>query len=166
MIVTEEQDGKIDLPIERPSIRAQMSSRIGGALPETSDQNEAPKVIVDMREFRSELPSILHKRGFLIEPVTLEVGDYGKLFISNTFKQSVFFIYSFSIVLSPTHCVERKSINDLIESLSNGRLYNQANAMQRAYKTPILLIEFDEKKPFLLNVKNEFLLNFFFVEIF
>jgi DNA excision repair protein ERCC-4 len=83
MIVTEEQDGKIDLPIERPTIRAQMSSRIGGSLPETSDQNEAPKVIVDMREFRSELPSILHKRGFLIEPVTLEVGDYGKLLISN-----------------------------------------------------------------------------------
>jgi hypothetical protein len=73
----------------------------------------------------------------------------------------VFKDYSFSIVLSPTHCVERKSINDLIESLSNGRLYNQANAMQRAYKTPILLIEFDEKKPFLLNVRNELLLNFF-----
>ncbi len=132
MIVCEEQDGKIDLPVEKPTIRSEMSSRIGGSVPQTSNENEAPKVIVDMREFRSELPSILHKRGFLIEPVTLEVGDY---------------------VLTPTICVERKSINDLIESLSNGRLYNQANAMQRAYKTPVLLIEFDEKKPFLLNVK-------------
>jgi DNA excision repair protein ERCC-4 len=131
MIVCEEQDGKIDLPVEKPTIRSEMSSRIGGSVPQTSNENEAPKVIVDMREFRSELPSILHKRGFLIEPVTLEVGDY---------------------VLTPTICVERKSINDLIESLSNGRLYNQANAMQRAYKTPVLLIEFDEKKPFLLNV--------------
>ena len=132
MIVYEEQDGKLDLPIERPqTIRTQMSSRMGGAMDVPIDQSDMPKVIVDMREFRSELPSILHKRGFLIEPVTLEVGDY---------------------VLSPTLCVERKSINDLIESLSNGRLYNQANAMQRAYKTPILLIEFDEKKPFLLNV--------------
>ena len=133
MIVCEEQDGKIDLPPkEKPTIRSEMSSRIGGAVPDPNDQSELPKVIVDMREFRSELPSILHKRGFLIEPVTLEVGDY---------------------VLSPIHCVERKSINDLIESLSNGRLYNQCQAMQRAYKTPILLIEFDEKKPFLLNVR-------------
>ena len=34
------------------------------------------KVIVDMREFRSELPSLIWKRGIDIEPVTLEVGDY------------------------------------------------------------------------------------------
>lgn len=77
---------------------------------------------------------MLHKKGFQIEPVTLEVGDY---------------------VLTPNHCVERKSINDLIESLSNGRLYNQANSMCRSYKYPILLIEFGQNKPFLLNVKIE-----------
>lgn len=130
MIVTEEQDGKLDIPADagRQTIQAQVNSRAGGV---QQIDSETPKVIVDMREFRSELPSILHKRGFLIEPVTLEVGDY---------------------VLSSIYCVERKSINDLIESLSNGRLYNQCNAMQRAYKTPILLIEFDQNKPFLLNV--------------
>lgn len=68
------------------------------------------KVIVDMREFRSELPSLIHKRGVEIEPVTLEVGDY---------------------ILTPEICVERKSISDLIGSLGNGRLYNQATAMTR-----------------------------------
>lgn len=31
------------------------------------------QVIVDMREFRSELPSLIHRRGIDIEPVTLEV---------------------------------------------------------------------------------------------
>ena len=51
------------------------------------------KVIVDMREFRSELPSLLHKRGIDIEPKTIEVGDY---------------------ILTPEICVERKSISDLI----------------------------------------------------
>jgi ERCC4-type nuclease len=51
------------------------------------------KVIVDMREFRSELPSILHKRNIQVDPVTLEVGDY---------------------ILTPEICVERKSISDLI----------------------------------------------------
>ena len=49
-------------------------------------------------------------------------------------------------------CVERKSLNDLIESLSNGRLMNQVNSMCRYYKIPILMIEFDKNKPFVLNV--------------
>jgi len=31
------------------------------------------QVIVDMREFRSELPSLIHRRGMEIEPVTIEV---------------------------------------------------------------------------------------------
>lgn len=34
---------------------------------------EIPKVIVDMREFRSDLPVLLHRRGIDIEPVTLQV---------------------------------------------------------------------------------------------
>lgn len=134
MIVHEEQDGKMDLQKEfqeKPSISSQMNSRKGGTLFEKSDDPEAPLIIVDMREFRSELPSILHKRGFQIEPCTLEVGDY---------------------VITSNICVERKSINDLIESLANGRLYNQASSMSRAYKIPMLLIEFDQKKPFQLNV--------------
>ena len=130
MIVHEEQDGKLELPKDdspQPTISSQMSSRQGGIVPQNQ---ELSKVIVDMREFRSELPSMLHKRGFHIEPVTLEVGDY---------------------VLTPNICVERKSLNDLIESLANGRLYNQCSSMSRSYKTPVLLIEFDQKKPFLLN---------------
>lgn len=31
------------------------------------------QVVVDMREFRSSLPSLIHRRGIDIEPVTLEV---------------------------------------------------------------------------------------------
>lgn len=86
-------------------------------------------IIVDMREFRSELPSLIHRRGIDIEPVTLEVGDY---------------------ILTPDVCVERKSISDLIGSLNNGRLYSQCISMSRYYKRPILLIEFDPNKPFSL----------------
>lgn len=82
-----------------------------------------------MREFRSELPSLIHRRGIDIEPVTLEVGDY---------------------ILTPDICVERKSISDLIGSLNNGRLYMQCIAMSRYYKRPILLIEFDPSKSFSL----------------
>ena len=89
------------------------------------------KVIVDMREFRSELPSLIWKRGIDIEPVTLEVGDY---------------------ILTPEICVERKSVSDLIGSLNNGRLYQQALQMTRYYKKPMLLIEFDQKQAFHLAV--------------
>ena len=76
-------------------------------------------VIVDMREFRSDLPSLLHKRGIDVDPVTLEVGDY---------------------ILSPDICVERKSISDLIGSLNNGRLYSQCVAMTRFYKVSMYFL--------------------------
>ncbi|CAB0002628.1 unnamed protein product [Nesidiocoris tenuis] len=46
------------------------NTREGGA--STSTLVTAPHIIVDMREFRSELPSLLHKRGVEIEPVTLQ----------------------------------------------------------------------------------------------
>ncbi|UYV73759.1 hypothetical protein LAZ67_11000775 [Cordylochernes scorpioides] len=85
------------------------------------------QVIVDTREFRSQLPSLIHRRGIAIEPVTLEVGDY---------------------VLSPDSCVERKSVPDLIGSLNSGRLFTQAQSMLRHYSRALLLIEFDPSKSF------------------
>ncbi|KAJ6851610.1 putative DNA repair endonuclease UVH1 [Iris pallida] len=85
------------------------------------------QVIVDMREFRSSLPNVLHQKGMQIIPVTLEVGDY---------------------VLSPSMCVERKSIADLFQSFASGRLYHQVETMIRYYKIPVLLIEFSQDKSF------------------
>jgi DNA excision repair protein ERCC-4 len=63
----------------------------------------------------------------------------------------VFMVFSFQIgdyILTPEICVERKSISDLIGSLNSGRLYNQSVAMTRYYAKPILLIEFDQNRPF------------------
>lgn len=40
---------------------------------ENSIKKETHKVIVDMREFRSDLPALLHRRGIDIEPITLQV---------------------------------------------------------------------------------------------
>ncbi|KJE97093.1 DNA repair helicase RAD25 [Capsaspora owczarzaki ATCC 30864] len=91
-------------------------------------------VIVDMREFRSTLPSMLHARGFDVEPVTLDIGDY---------------------VISQTMCVERKSIPDLIGSFQSGRLYAQVENMTKYYEQPILLIEFDENKAFQLQARGD-----------
>lgn len=54
-------------------------------------------------------------------------------------------------VLSPTICIERKSVQDLIQSFKNGRLFNQAETMLQHYKSPMLLIEFDQNKSFTLD---------------
>lgn len=75
MVVPAEQDGKSgDCPeLTRDSGKSAMAeffdSRKGG-LPEPKSN---PLVIVDMREFRSELPVLLHRRGIDIDPVTLQV---------------------------------------------------------------------------------------------
>jgi len=57
-------------------------------------------------------------------------------------------------ILTPEICVERKSISDLIGSLLSGRLYNRAVSMTRHYAKPMLLIEFDQNKPFSFQVSN------------
>jgi DNA excision repair protein ERCC-4 len=88
-----------------------------------------PRVVVDTREFRSSLPSLVNARGMDIIPCMLTVGDY---------------------VLTPDICIERKSVSDLIGSLNNGRLFNQAETMTEYYKSPMLLIEFDQSKSFTL----------------
>ncbi|KEZ39337.1 DNA repair protein rad16 [Scedosporium apiospermum] len=98
----------------------------GGRLAATA---EPPRVVVDVREFRSSLPSLLHGRNIVIVPCMLTVADY---------------------VLSPNICVERKSVSDLISSFRDGRLYNQAETMFQHYRNPMLLIEFDQNKSFTL----------------
>ncbi|NP_001305340.2 DNA repair endonuclease XPF [Gallus gallus] len=130
MVVPEEREGRDDTNLDlirdvKPASVSTDTRKAGGQAQKTAQQT----IIVDMREFRSELPSLIHRRGIDIEPVTLEVGDY---------------------ILTPDICVERKSISDLIGSLNNGRLYTQCISMSRYYKRPILLIEFDPNKPFSL----------------
>ncbi|NXP12767.1 XPF endonuclease, partial [Thinocorus orbignyianus] len=130
MVVPEEREGRdetnLDLVRDAKPASASADTRKAGGQEQKSVQQT---IIVDMREFRSELPSLIHRRGIDIEPVTLEVGDY---------------------ILTPDTCVERKSVSDLIGSLNNGRLYAQCTSMSRYYKRPILLIEFDPNKPFSL----------------
>ncbi|KAI6198278.1 ERCC4 domain-containing protein [Aphelenchoides fujianensis] len=92
---------------------------------EQPDADEAPPmVIIDMREFNSELPTVVYKRGIDLHPAQLEVGDY---------------------VLSPSVCVERKALDDLAQSLNNGRVFKQVEQMLRHYSKSVLLIESSDK---------------------
>ncbi|WFD42905.1 DNA repair protein RAD16 [Malassezia psittaci] len=105
-----------------------LSSRVGGG--GNRDQLRLPpSIVVDMREFRSSLPSLLHAAGMQVTPCTLQVGDY---------------------VIASDMCVERKSLTDLVQSLNSGRLYTQCEAMSVHYQHPILLIEFEQERAFTL----------------
>lgn len=115
--------------VEDQSQETKVTTRKAGGRPSTSGTSEAPRIIVDMREFRSSLPSLLHRKGIQVVPQTIEIGDY---------------------ILTPDVCVERKSVDDLIGSLNSGRLYNQCVAMTRTYARPTLLVEFDSNKAFSL----------------
>ncbi|XP_036386075.1 DNA repair endonuclease XPF [Megalops cyprinoides] len=135
MVVPEEREGRedtnLDLLRNQDPANATTNTRKAGGQEEAAAPS---RVIVDMREFRSELPSLLHRRGLDIEPVTLEVGDY---------------------ILTSDMCVERKSVSDLIGSLQSGRLYTQCLSMTRFYRRPVLLIEFDPAKPFSLVARSD-----------
>ena len=129
MVVPTEREGKAedDVNLQRgvePAYQVDSDFRKAGG--QTSNDKQQ-LIVVDMREFRSELPANLYKRGIDIEPLTIDVGDY---------------------ILTPDICVERKSLSDLIGSLNSGRLFTQCTAMSRHYKRPMLLIEFDANKAF------------------
>ncbi|KAH7908756.1 hypothetical protein BJ138DRAFT_1103259, partial [Hygrophoropsis aurantiaca] len=103
-----------------------ISTRLAGGRKELVAEG-AGQVITDLREFRSALPSLIHAAGLRVRPATLTVGDY---------------------ILTPEICVERKSVPDLIASFNSGRLYTQCELMSVHYKTPVLLIEFEEGRAF------------------
>lgn len=103
-----------------------ISTRLGGQLAAT---RSVQRVVVDRRELRSALPSMLTEAGMEVVPVWLTVGDY---------------------VLAPEICIERKSLSDLVSSFSDGRLYTQMEIMSIHYKNPMLLIEYDEDREFSL----------------
>jgi DNA excision repair protein ERCC-4 len=139
MVIPADREGRCDdnSTVKRGSsdkpIESNNSRKAGGQKQSSSSGDGRPSVIVDMREFRSSLPSLIHKRGIDVIPLTIEVGDY---------------------ILSPDICIERKSLADLIGSLNSGRLYNQAKAMTQHYKKSVLLIEFEEGQPFSLQSYN------------
>lgn len=77
-------------------------------------------VYIDSRELKSEVPKVLKELGVEIEVKTLDVGDY---------------------VVSEEVAIERKSANDFIQSIIDGRLFEQMKRLTEAYRRPILIIE-------------------------
>jgi len=78
------------------------------------------KIIVDYREYRSNVVRNLSLKGVSIEPQQLDIGDY---------------------VLSTRIGVERKNVDDFLESLIDGKLFKQITQLRDAYSRPILILE-------------------------
>jgi DNA excision repair protein ERCC-4 len=79
-----------------------------------------PRIVVDEREKRSGIPDLLRQAGALIDFAQLKVGDY---------------------IVSPDTAIERKTIQDLLNSIYDGRLFVQCSQLNEHYTKPVLVVE-------------------------
>jgi ERCC4-related helicase len=78
------------------------------------------KIIVDHRESRSPVMRCLTQKDITVEPQQLEIGDY---------------------VLSSRIGIERKTVDDFLNSLIEGKLFVQMKNLRTAYSRPVLIVE-------------------------
>lgn len=80
------------------------------------------RIIADDRERKCGIPALLKKAGLNLEVTTLQVGDY---------------------IVSAETAVERKSIQDLVSSIFDGRLFDQCSRLREHFEHPALVVEGD-----------------------
>ncbi|MBN2127073.1 MAG: DEAD/DEAH box helicase family protein [Candidatus Diapherotrites archaeon] len=78
------------------------------------------EIYVDARERNSKVSELLEEMGCLIKVKQMEIGDY---------------------ILSDDVVVERKTVEDFLTSLLDGRLFSQAIKMNENYSMPLYLVE-------------------------
>jgi DNA excision repair protein ERCC-4 len=78
------------------------------------------RILVDERERKSGIPDLLRRAGAIIDFAQLKVGDY---------------------VVSPETAIERKTIQDLLNSIYDGRLFIQCSQLNEHYMKPVLIVE-------------------------
>ena len=81
---------------------------------------ERPRVYVDVRERGSGVPEALAQMGAAVVYQQLSVGDY---------------------LVSDRVVFERKTVADLVASVFDGRLFDQARRLSELYERPVLLVE-------------------------
>ncbi|MBN3761038.1 ERCC4 domain-containing protein [Burkholderia sp. Ac-20365] len=81
------------------------------------------RIVVDSRESRSTIPERIQKfERAVVEVQELEVGDY---------------------LIAEGVAIERKTANDLVASIMDGRFIGQSELLKSAYLKPIVLLEGD-----------------------
>jgi DNA excision repair protein ERCC-4 len=78
------------------------------------------RMIIDEREKKSGIPDLLRAVGVNVELTNLPIGDY---------------------IVAPETIIERKSIQDFISSVFDGRLFDQCNRLKEHYEHPVILLE-------------------------
>lgn len=76
MVIPEHQDGKSDdslISFQKVTEVVENTRQAGGQQSTVGDGTIIPRIIVDMREFRSDLPCLIHRRGIQVVPVTITV---------------------------------------------------------------------------------------------
>ncbi|ADT83993.1 DEAD/DEAH box helicase [Thermococcus barophilus] len=120
----EEEKEEITAEEEKEQRKAEVSKEeVYGKLPVRPIFVKKPKgivIYVDSRELKSQVPKYLKELGAHIEVKTLDVGDY---------------------IVSEDVAVERKSANDFIQSIIDGRLFDQVKRLTEAYARPVIIIE-------------------------
>lgn len=87
------------------------------------------EIVVDHREMQGIIPELLYSKKMKITLKQLIVGDY---------------------IISERVVVERKNMDDFINSIIDGRVFRQAKALS-VYPIPIIVIISDESQPRMIN---------------
>lgn len=90
----------------------------------SSSSEDTPIIIADTRE-SSELIEKIRQRGSRVEVKQLDFGDF---------------------VLSSEIVIERKTLDDFVKSVYDGRLFKQLGNMNEKYARPVLVIQGDKKR--------------------
>lgn len=77
-------------------------------------------IFVDYREESCNITEYLREMDVMVKPLPLKIGDY---------------------LCSDRVCVERKTANDFISSIVDGRLFQQAKELKENFSKPIILVE-------------------------
>jgi Fanconi anemia group M protein len=85
-----------------------------------SAHQDGTVLIVDHREYKSTIARLLSQKSLIIKPKQLDVGDY---------------------IVSSRIGVERKTVDDFLQSLISGKLFDQLHRLRGAYPRPILILE-------------------------
>ncbi len=80
-------------------------------------------VFADTREQTSEVIGIIRAYGAIVNVKNLEVGDF---------------------ICSDRVAIERKTTGDFIQSVIDGRLFEQLSAMSKSFECPVLIVEGDD----------------------
>lgn len=85
-----------------------------------AEKNDKVEIFVDTREQASSVVRELTELGAIIRVKQLEVGDY---------------------IVGPEVAIERKTTEDFLNSMIDGRLFNQLKNMSESYQTPVIILE-------------------------